>query len=207
VSADIGIEPVETSKPTGTIKPNDKRRQIVVEAIMPEPASPGHGKSYRWDTVDKSPEERKFLFKLDAALLTVASLRYVIHVPRPGQHQQRLRLGHERGPRPPREPIEVHAVGLDGRATSLAEVPIICSGRGSGRRAGSPPWRCSGRSSRCVLSQCSSAKPMSSLRVLDRSHREHLLSRHAGCDWVLVTGKTSWPSGRAFSTRAVPSPP
>ena len=30
--------------------------------------------SYLWDTLDKSPEERKFLFKLDAALLTFASL-------------------------------------------------------------------------------------------------------------------------------------
>lgn len=30
--------------------------------------------SYIWDTFDKSPEERKFLFKLDSALLTFASL-------------------------------------------------------------------------------------------------------------------------------------
>lgn len=31
-------------------------------------------RSYIWDSFDKSPEERKFLFKLDAALLTFASL-------------------------------------------------------------------------------------------------------------------------------------
>ncbi|KAF2673075.1 putative MFS transporter Liz1/Seo1 [Microthyrium microscopicum] len=31
-----------------------------------------------WDTFDKSPEERKFLFKLDAAILTFASLGYFI---------------------------------------------------------------------------------------------------------------------------------
>jgi MFS transporter, ACS family, pantothenate transporter len=31
-----------------------------------------------WDTLDKSPEERKFLFKLDAAILTFASLGYFI---------------------------------------------------------------------------------------------------------------------------------
>lgn len=30
--------------------------------------------SYIWDTFDKSPEERKFLFKIDTALLTLASL-------------------------------------------------------------------------------------------------------------------------------------
>lgn len=35
-------------------------------------------KSYVWDTLDKSPEERKFLFKLDAVLLTMASLGYFI---------------------------------------------------------------------------------------------------------------------------------
>ncbi|RMZ80307.1 hypothetical protein DV738_g2806, partial [Chaetothyriales sp. CBS 135597] len=35
-------------------------------------------KSYLWDTFDKSPEERKFLFKLDAILLTFASLGYFI---------------------------------------------------------------------------------------------------------------------------------
>jgi ACS family pantothenate transporter-like MFS transporter len=30
--------------------------------------------SYLWDTLDKSKEERRFLFKLDAALLTYACL-------------------------------------------------------------------------------------------------------------------------------------
>lgn len=35
-------------------------------------------RSYLWDTFDKSPEERTFLFKLDAALLTFASLGYFI---------------------------------------------------------------------------------------------------------------------------------
>jgi ACS family pantothenate transporter-like MFS transporter len=34
--------------------------------------------SYIWDTLDKSPEERRFLFKLDAVLLTFASLGYFI---------------------------------------------------------------------------------------------------------------------------------
>ena len=34
--------------------------------------------SYLWDTFDKSPEERRFLFKLDAAVLTFASLGRLI---------------------------------------------------------------------------------------------------------------------------------
>lgn len=33
---------------------------------------------YIWDTFDKSPAERKFLFKLDAALLTIGSLGFFI---------------------------------------------------------------------------------------------------------------------------------
>ena len=35
-------------------------------------------KSYIWDTFDKSPEERRLLFKLDAAVLTFATLGYFI---------------------------------------------------------------------------------------------------------------------------------
>jgi MFS transporter, ACS family, pantothenate transporter len=35
-------------------------------------------RSYLWDTFDKSPEERRFLFKLDGILLTFASLGYFI---------------------------------------------------------------------------------------------------------------------------------
>lgn len=38
----------------------------------------GTWKSYVWDTLDKAPEERRFLFKLDAVLLTFASLGYFI---------------------------------------------------------------------------------------------------------------------------------
>lgn len=38
----------------------------------------GTWRSYIWDTFDKSPEERQFLFKLDAVILTFASLGYFI---------------------------------------------------------------------------------------------------------------------------------
>jgi hypothetical protein len=34
--------------------------------------------SYIWDTFDKSPEERRLLFKLDSAILTFASLGELI---------------------------------------------------------------------------------------------------------------------------------
>ncbi|KAE8147782.1 major facilitator superfamily domain-containing protein [Aspergillus avenaceus] len=34
--------------------------------------------AYLWDTLDKSPEEQRFMFKLDAAILTMGSLGYFI---------------------------------------------------------------------------------------------------------------------------------
>lgn len=63
--------------------------------------------SYIWDTFDKSPEERRLLTKLDAAILSFASLgesvdpiiqcrsnnpRLLHQIPRPGEHQQCIRL-------------------------------------------------------------------------------------------------------------------
>lgn len=35
-------------------------------------------RSKLWDTLDKSPQERRFLFKLDTVVLTFASLGYFI---------------------------------------------------------------------------------------------------------------------------------
>lgn len=51
---------------------HDRVAQLVEE--QPKP----NWKSYVWDTFNKSPEERRFLFKLDAVLLTFASLGYFI---------------------------------------------------------------------------------------------------------------------------------
>lgn len=48
----------------------------VVELVQEEPKLTW--RSYVWDTLDKSPEERKFMFKLDAVILTFASLGYFI---------------------------------------------------------------------------------------------------------------------------------
>ena len=49
-------------------EPSDKADAIIQERVQRK------WQSYLWDTFDKSPEERKFLFKLDFALLTFASL-------------------------------------------------------------------------------------------------------------------------------------
>ncbi|KAJ5334440.1 hypothetical protein N7452_006843 [Penicillium brevicompactum] len=46
------------------------------DLIQPEPKR--RWVSYLWDTFDKSPEERRLLFKLDFAILTFASLGYFI---------------------------------------------------------------------------------------------------------------------------------
>lgn len=48
-----------------------------VEEIVQTDVKP-KWQSYIWDSLDKSPEERRFLFKLDSALLTFASLGYLI---------------------------------------------------------------------------------------------------------------------------------
>jgi ACS family pantothenate transporter-like MFS transporter len=47
-------------------------QQQAVEVIDAEPKR--KWQSYIWDSLDKSPEERHFLFKLDSAVLTFASL-------------------------------------------------------------------------------------------------------------------------------------
>ena len=52
---------------TETVRPSDED-SIIKEHVQQ------NWRSYIWDTLDKSHEERKFLFKLDAALLTFASL-------------------------------------------------------------------------------------------------------------------------------------
>lgn len=49
-------------------EPSDKAEVVIQETVQ------RNWQSYVWDTLDKSPEERKFLFKLDFALLTFASL-------------------------------------------------------------------------------------------------------------------------------------
>ena len=48
----------------------------IIEEVSPKPKR--KWQNYIWDTFDKPHEERKFLFKLDAALLTFASLGYFI---------------------------------------------------------------------------------------------------------------------------------
>jgi ACS family pantothenate transporter-like MFS transporter len=50
----------------------------IARLIKDEPKA--NWKSYLWDTLNKSPEERRFLFKLDAVILTLASLGYFIKV-------------------------------------------------------------------------------------------------------------------------------
>ena len=53
-------------------EPSDKADAIIQQKVERK------WQSYLWDTFDKSPEERKFLFKLDFALLTFASLGDVL---------------------------------------------------------------------------------------------------------------------------------
>ncbi|KAJ0160530.1 Pantothenate transporter liz1 [Colletotrichum tanaceti] len=52
-------------------------KPAVTELVQEEPKKLTW-RSYVWDTLEKSPEERKFMFKLDAVILTFASLGYFI---------------------------------------------------------------------------------------------------------------------------------
>ena len=52
-----------------SVEAGEKREDDVVTAKVKR-----KWQSYIWDTLDKSPEERRLLFKLDAALLSLASL-------------------------------------------------------------------------------------------------------------------------------------
>lgn len=70
---------INTSNKAAPVKEDEvdsKDSGVAVDVVQIQPKR--NWRSYVWDTFDKSPEERKFLFKLDAALLTFASLGYFI---------------------------------------------------------------------------------------------------------------------------------
>lgn len=50
--------------------------QTLVDTVQEQPKR--KWQSYIWDSLDKSPEERRFLFKLDWAVLIFACLGYFI---------------------------------------------------------------------------------------------------------------------------------
>jgi ACS family pantothenate transporter-like MFS transporter len=54
--------------------PGVEERAAADEIVKQDVSKKKRWVSYLWDTLDKSKEERKFLFKLDAALLTYACL-------------------------------------------------------------------------------------------------------------------------------------
>lgn len=69
-----GLHESESPGRHGSSSPDPDIR--AAELVKEQPASTW--RSYVWDTLDKSPEERRFLFKLDTVLLTFASLGYLI---------------------------------------------------------------------------------------------------------------------------------
>ncbi|KAL3420553.1 MFS transporter liz1 [Phlyctema vagabunda] len=74
VSADVLAHP-QPKHPDATTEDEEKaaRPKLAVKETPQRKWT-----SYLWDTFDKSPQERRFLFKLDFALLTMASLGYFI---------------------------------------------------------------------------------------------------------------------------------
>lgn len=110
----------------------------VPEDVRHKPSSRATWRArYLWDTLDKDPAERWFLFKLDAVLLTLASAGYFIKVIiyctsrassyitsddeldvlqefRSEQHFERLCVGHEGGLGNVWKPIQHRNIGMDG---------------------------------------------------------------------------------------------
>ena len=70
--AGIGVEEEVVAESDGGGGSVEERADAIVQ--KEKVRGKKNWRSYIWDTLDKSPEERKFLFKLDAALLTFASL-------------------------------------------------------------------------------------------------------------------------------------
>jgi MFS transporter, ACS family, pantothenate transporter len=77
-SADISIDETTDSGASSPISPSNKASPDAAATALVQEEPKRSWRSYVWDTLDKSPEERKFLFKLDAVLLTFASLGYFI---------------------------------------------------------------------------------------------------------------------------------
>lgn len=65
---------VDKKSPTAVEQVIEPGREEEVEYSVIQDKPKKKWTSYLWDTLDKSPEERRFLFKLDAAVLTFASL-------------------------------------------------------------------------------------------------------------------------------------
>lgn len=72
-----GRDPVRGHMKALDVTENDLASDLsTIDVVQEQPKR--SWRSYLWDTFDKSREERRFLFKLDAALLTFASLGYFI---------------------------------------------------------------------------------------------------------------------------------
>ena len=70
---------VDTLRPDSPGETQDQAadpKALAADTIQEQPRQ--KWTSYLWDTLDKPPAERKFLFKLDAAVLTIATLGYFI---------------------------------------------------------------------------------------------------------------------------------
>lgn len=74
--ADINHYHMDVERPDGYGSFQSIPGSPAIELVKAQPETTW--RSYIWDTLDKSPEERRFLFKLDGVLLTFASLGYFI---------------------------------------------------------------------------------------------------------------------------------
>lgn len=71
--ADISISYLKGDASKARDIEDPDKTAAITDCIIQEDVKQGWT-SYFWDTLEKSPQERKFLFKLDAAILTIACL-------------------------------------------------------------------------------------------------------------------------------------
>ena len=72
----VYVDDLGPDSPASTQEQSGHAKEVAAETIQEQPQQ--NWKSYLWDSFDKPPAERRFLFKLDSAVLTFATLGYFI---------------------------------------------------------------------------------------------------------------------------------
>jgi hypothetical protein len=71
--AETTISYITGNRPKNDDTEDTEKAQAIADSVIKAEVS--HGWThYVWDTFEKSPQERRFLFKVDAAILTIGCL-------------------------------------------------------------------------------------------------------------------------------------
>lgn len=92
----------------------DEERLSTDDRVLIQTVPKRTWRGHIWDTLDKSAEERRFLFKLDSAVLTFATLGYFIKYLDQANIKQRFCVWYAERSRTLRKSIELPADFVDG---------------------------------------------------------------------------------------------